>query len=283
MALIYGLYLAGRWRDERGVNVLDTGAPWYDVYETKDGKWLAVGAIEQRFYAEFVEKLGLAAAELPKQHDRKGWPVLRRALRRGHRRHARATNGSACSRAAMPASPRCWRWARSSSTPTTWRAAPSCGATACCSPAPRRASAAPHAEMGAPPRPRGADSEAVLARLGLRRRRDRQALKQARNRGRGQAAGALSRWTFAHPAQQEIREAILQDLRPLRRRLLAGEGPRRRLSRMSSTARIAERLARHRHAGGLRRLRARHHRSRRHDAGGRRVGRGVVGRLGACT
>ena len=75
---IYGLYSQGTWADERGVNVIDSGAPWYDVYKTKDGKWLSVGAIEKRFYAELVEKLGLGDAELPKQHDRKGWPELRR-------------------------------------------------------------------------------------------------------------------------------------------------------------------------------------------------------------
>ena len=74
---IYGLFSQGTWKDERGVNVIDSGAPWYDVYKTKDGKWLSVGAIEQRFYAELVEKLGLASAGLPKQHDRSGWPVLR--------------------------------------------------------------------------------------------------------------------------------------------------------------------------------------------------------------
>jgi alpha-methylacyl-CoA racemase len=77
-ACIYGLYSQGSWADERGVNVIDSGAPWYDVYKTKDGKWLSVGAIEKRFYAELVEKLGLGGAELPKQHDRKGWPELRR-------------------------------------------------------------------------------------------------------------------------------------------------------------------------------------------------------------
>ena len=75
---IYGLYSQGTWADERGVNVIDSGAPWYDVYKTKDGKWLSVGAIEKRFYAELVEKLGLGDAQLPKQHDRKGWPELRR-------------------------------------------------------------------------------------------------------------------------------------------------------------------------------------------------------------
>ena len=75
---IFGLYSQGSWADERGVNFIDGGAPYYDVYTTKDGKWLSVGAIEKRFFEELVEKLGLKLAELPKQHDRKGWPELRR-------------------------------------------------------------------------------------------------------------------------------------------------------------------------------------------------------------
>ncbi len=78
MALMYGMFSQGSWKDERGVNVLDTGAPWYNTYATKDGKWLAVGAIEVRFYEEFVERLGLKLSDLPKQHDRAGWPDLRR-------------------------------------------------------------------------------------------------------------------------------------------------------------------------------------------------------------
>ncbi len=77
MGLMYGMHAQGVWADERGVNVLDTGAPWYDVYETKDGKWLSVGAIEARFYAEFLERLGLDAGKLPKQHDRSRWGELR--------------------------------------------------------------------------------------------------------------------------------------------------------------------------------------------------------------
>src|SRR5947209_12128246 len=59
LAGIYGLYSQGSWADERGVNFVDSGAPWYDVYKTRDGKWLSVGAIEKRFYEELVEKLGL--------------------------------------------------------------------------------------------------------------------------------------------------------------------------------------------------------------------------------
>jgi alpha-methylacyl-CoA racemase len=78
MALMYGLFSQGLWKDERGANMLDSGAPWYNTYRTKDGKWLAVGAIEKRFYAEFLERLRLDARELPRQHDRKGWPDLHR-------------------------------------------------------------------------------------------------------------------------------------------------------------------------------------------------------------
>ena len=72
-----GMLAAGSWKDERGVNILDTGAPWYDTYATADGKYVAIGSIEVRFYAELLEKLGLAGEALPKQHDRAGWPVLR--------------------------------------------------------------------------------------------------------------------------------------------------------------------------------------------------------------
>ncbi len=77
MAMMYGFRSAGQWQDERGVNMLDTGAPWYEVYETSDGKWLALGAIEARFYGELLTGLGLAGADLAKQHDRKRWPELR--------------------------------------------------------------------------------------------------------------------------------------------------------------------------------------------------------------
>jgi alpha-methylacyl-CoA racemase len=78
MAMIYGMRSAGRWTDERGVNILDTGAPWYDTYETADGKWLALGAIETKFYAELLDKLGLADhADLPMQFDAPRWPELR--------------------------------------------------------------------------------------------------------------------------------------------------------------------------------------------------------------
>ncbi|MFC7728953.1 CaiB/BaiF CoA transferase family protein [Actinomadura keratinilytica] len=74
---IHSFLAGGMWRDERGVNLLDTGAPWYDVYETADGKHVAVGALEPQFYAEFLRRLGLADAGLPDRGDPANWPELR--------------------------------------------------------------------------------------------------------------------------------------------------------------------------------------------------------------
>jgi alpha-methylacyl-CoA racemase len=76
-AMFFGMMAAKRWNETRGDNVLDTGAPWYDTYETADAKYVAIGSIEAKFYAELLERLGLAGEALPAQHDRAGWPVLR--------------------------------------------------------------------------------------------------------------------------------------------------------------------------------------------------------------
>ncbi|MEU8123095.1 CaiB/BaiF CoA-transferase family protein [Spirillospora sp. NPDC049024] len=75
---IHGFLAGGIWEDRRGVNMLDTGAPWYDVYETSDGRHMAVGAIEPQFYAEFLRRLGLDGDDdLPAQYDRERWPAMR--------------------------------------------------------------------------------------------------------------------------------------------------------------------------------------------------------------
>jgi alpha-methylacyl-CoA racemase len=76
--MFWGMLAARRWSEARGENVLDSGAPWYDTYETRDGRFVAIGAIEPKFYAELLERLGLARETLPAQHDRAGWPELRR-------------------------------------------------------------------------------------------------------------------------------------------------------------------------------------------------------------
>jgi alpha-methylacyl-CoA racemase len=75
--LIAGLQGAGLWRDARGTNLLDSGAHFYEVYETKDGKYVAVGAIEPEFYTLLIEKLGLASEPLPHQMDRDSWPSMK--------------------------------------------------------------------------------------------------------------------------------------------------------------------------------------------------------------
>jgi alpha-methylacyl-CoA racemase len=80
MAIFYGRLAAGAWRDARGANAIDGGAPWYDVYEAADGKYVAVGAIEARFYAALIEGLGLDPAALPERSDRARWPELRERI-----------------------------------------------------------------------------------------------------------------------------------------------------------------------------------------------------------
>lgn len=79
-SVFWGLLATGNWREERGSNLLDGGAPWYDTYRTLDGQYMAIGPVESRFYAELLDKLGLAGEDLPPQHDRRGWPQLREAF-----------------------------------------------------------------------------------------------------------------------------------------------------------------------------------------------------------
>jgi alpha-methylacyl-CoA racemase len=77
MTLSHALLNAGFWHEERGVNLLDTGAPFYEVYETKDHRYVAVGAIEAKFYEELLRGLGLEGAELPAQFDRDSWSATK--------------------------------------------------------------------------------------------------------------------------------------------------------------------------------------------------------------
>lgn len=75
--MMWAFRAQGVWSDERGTNMLDTGAPYYDTYETADGKYFAIGAIEPQFYAELLAKLGLDPATLPAQNDMERWEELR--------------------------------------------------------------------------------------------------------------------------------------------------------------------------------------------------------------
>jgi alpha-methylacyl-CoA racemase len=87
-AMFHGLLHAGTWTEARASNILDTGAPWYDVYETKDGKYVSIGAIEARFYEELIRKLGLSG--LPAQHDRSRWSEMRAQFQKAFRTRTRA-------------------------------------------------------------------------------------------------------------------------------------------------------------------------------------------------
>jgi alpha-methylacyl-CoA racemase len=78
--MMWAMRAAGMWTDERGTNMLDGGAPYYDTYECADGRYVAVGAIEPQFYAALLAGLGLDAADLPDQNNRSHWPELRARL-----------------------------------------------------------------------------------------------------------------------------------------------------------------------------------------------------------
>ncbi|MEI2718456.1 MAG: CaiB/BaiF CoA-transferase family protein [Candidatus Nanopelagicales bacterium] len=81
MMLVYSLAAQGLWNpDAPGTNLLDTGAPFYDVYRCADGEFLSVGCLEPKFYSEFLEVLGLDDTELPNQFDVARWPELRTAF-----------------------------------------------------------------------------------------------------------------------------------------------------------------------------------------------------------
>ena len=80
-AMIHGMLAAGAWQDRRGANLLDGGCPFYDVYETADGQWMAVGALERPFYDEFARLLGLDAdGTAPDRDDPARWGQLREAV-----------------------------------------------------------------------------------------------------------------------------------------------------------------------------------------------------------
>jgi len=79
-AFIHGLRAEGNWSPQRGMNLLDGGAPFYDTYETADGKYVAVGALESRFYRLLLDGLGLNPERLPDRMNRRAWPELRDRL-----------------------------------------------------------------------------------------------------------------------------------------------------------------------------------------------------------
>ena len=80
MSMMYTLKAMGQWTQQRGDNLLDGGAHFYDTYQCSDGKWLSVGAIEPQFYALLLEKAGIDDPAFKAQWDRSQWPALKEKL-----------------------------------------------------------------------------------------------------------------------------------------------------------------------------------------------------------
>ncbi|MBF6989226.1 MULTISPECIES: CaiB/BaiF CoA-transferase family protein [unclassified Cupriavidus] len=78
--VFYGMTAAGQWRQERGTNVLDSGAHYYNVYQCQDGLWISVGPIEARFYRDLLARIGIDAASLGEQLDAGNWEAARERL-----------------------------------------------------------------------------------------------------------------------------------------------------------------------------------------------------------
>ncbi|MEK8053289.1 CaiB/BaiF CoA-transferase family protein [Ideonella sp. DXS22W] len=81
MGIFHGLAAGGQWNTQaRAANLLDGGAPFYDTYATADGKWVSIGALEPKFFAELVQRIGLDEGFVKRQYDRRCWPELRAAI-----------------------------------------------------------------------------------------------------------------------------------------------------------------------------------------------------------
>jgi alpha-methylacyl-CoA racemase len=90
MTVFHGAQQSGWWSEQRGSNMLDTGSHFYDAYETADGEFVSIGAIEPQFYAELLKRMGIDAESLPSQMDRAHWPRAKQAITRAFKTKTRA-------------------------------------------------------------------------------------------------------------------------------------------------------------------------------------------------
>jgi crotonobetainyl-CoA:carnitine CoA-transferase CaiB-like acyl-CoA transferase len=88
--IFLGMFGAGMWQPERGSNAIDSGSHFYEVYQCKDGSWVSVAAVEERFYQQLLAILEIDPAELGPQHDRDGWPRAKQVLAARFRQRTRA-------------------------------------------------------------------------------------------------------------------------------------------------------------------------------------------------
>jgi alpha-methylacyl-CoA racemase len=89
-SFLHGAFARKAWNEERGTNLLDGGRPWYDSYETSDGRYVSLGPIEDKFYREFLRLAGLDKEALPAQNDPAGWPRLRERFAAAFRERTQA-------------------------------------------------------------------------------------------------------------------------------------------------------------------------------------------------
>ncbi|GAN00294.1 alpha-methylacyl-CoA racemase [alpha proteobacterium U9-1i] len=80
MGAFYGSLAGGRWKDERGVNVLDGAAPFYDTYQCSDGKWISIAPLEPHFYTLLLDKAEINSTDLPDQYSRADWPAMKQTF-----------------------------------------------------------------------------------------------------------------------------------------------------------------------------------------------------------
>ena len=162
MAMMWGMRAGGLWSDERGVNMLDSGAPYYDTYECADGRYMSVGAIEPQFYAELLKGLGLDGEDLPAQTGRQPLARTTGPVHRGVRVGRSRPLGEGVRGTPTPASLRCCRSPRCSPKPHVTERDTFYTDGECCCRHPRRGSPAacrPHpSRLGEP----GTDIETVL-------------------------------------------------------------------------------------------------------------------------
>jgi alpha-methylacyl-CoA racemase len=89
MTMLYELQALGLWTGRRGENLLDGGAPFYDTYETADGEWMSVGALESQFFSALLDGLEVTGFAVADQYDRALWPELRKEMEGAFRRRTR--------------------------------------------------------------------------------------------------------------------------------------------------------------------------------------------------
>lgn len=89
MGMVYGLFAVGYWQDERGAHRLDSGTPWYEVYETADGCHVAIGCTKPSFFRDTLTILGFAEGEFGNPHDCSAWPRMKDAFGRVFRTRTR--------------------------------------------------------------------------------------------------------------------------------------------------------------------------------------------------